>query len=300
MTRPCYPKERYPQGHPDLAISLNNLGSCSRTRGPTARRGAITSGAGDGPGPLPQGAVSAGTPRPGPSLSNLGDLLQAQGLYGEAKPFLQQAVDMQQDLAEVLLAATSEAEAMNYLAQLPLARDLLISVCLHVPESDEANYARVWRGKAAVARMLQRRQAELFHRAAADPAARRDIETWRDVRGQLARLLLATADGRDHPERLARLQQLTADKERLERQLAEAIPEFARHQALEHSPHTKLVEALPEHTVVLDLVELHALRAGPADQGEEGGAPDTELHRLRAGQGPAGARGGPGPGRADR
>ena len=159
---------------------------------------------------------------------------------------------------------------MNYLAQLPLARDGLISVCLHVPDSDEANYARVWRGKAAVARMLQRRQAELFHQAAADPAARRDIETWRDVRGQLARLLLATADGRDHPERLARLQQLTAEKERLERQLAEAIPEFARHQALERSPHTKLVEVLPEHTVVLDLASYTRFEQDPQIKGKKG------------------------------
>ena len=31
---------------------------------------------------------------------------------------------MQQDLADILLAATSEAEAMNYLAQLPLTETL--------------------------------------------------------------------------------------------------------------------------------------------------------------------------------
>jgi CHAT domain-containing protein len=202
--------------------------------------------------------------------NNLGWLLHAQGLYGEAKPFLQQVVDMQQDLAEILIAAISEAEALNYLAQLSMTRDVLISVCLHLPESDEAVYARVWRAKAAVARMLKRRQAQLFHRAAADPALRHDVEAWRDGRGQLARMLLATADGRDHPERLARLQQLTAEKERLERRLAEAIPEFALHRVVERSPHTKLVEALPEHTVVLDLVNYARFEQDPQIKGKKG------------------------------
>ena len=39
-----YPKSEYPDGHPDLATSQTGWASCSRPRGPTARRGAITSG----------------------------------------------------------------------------------------------------------------------------------------------------------------------------------------------------------------------------------------------------------------
>jgi hypothetical protein len=156
------------------------------------------------------------------SLNNLGSLLQSQGAYDEALPLCEQGVDMQQGLADILLAATSEAEAMNYLAQLPGARDGLISASLHVPDSDAAVYDRVWRGKAAVARMLQRRQAAQFHLSSTEPATRRTIEVWRDIRGQLARLMLAAADGRDHPERLQQIQQLTAEKERLERVLAGA------------------------------------------------------------------------------
>ena len=172
-------------------------------------------------------------------------------------------MDIQQGLADILLAATSEAEAMNYLAQLPLDRDRLISISLHVPNSDSAVYARIWRGKAAVASMLQRRQTAQFHLATGDPATRRAIEAWRDTRGQLARLLLATADGRDHPERLQRLQQLTAEKERLERDLAGALPEFAHTQAFERSPHTRLVETLPERTAVLDLVRFTRFEQDP-------------------------------------
>jgi len=271
MRQALYTKERYPQGHPDLALGLNNLGFVLQTQGAYGEaRGYLERALAMRQALYAKERYPQGHPDLASSLNNLGFLLSFQSLYHEAKPFFQQGADMQQDLADILLAATSEAEAMNYLGTLPPDRDGLISVCLHVPESDEANYARVWRGKAAVARVLQRRQVELFHQAAADPRARRDIETLRDVRGQLARLLLPTADGRDHPERLTRLQQLAAEKERLERQLAEAIPEFARHRALEHSPHNKLVRALPEHTVVLDLASYTRFEQDPQIKGEKG------------------------------
>ncbi len=271
MEQALYPEERYPHGHRDVAESLNNVGvlllaqgSKGEARGYLERALAMTQAL------YPKEWYPQGHPGLAERLGNLGGLLFRQGRYDEAKPFFQQAVDMQQGLAEILVAATSEAEALNYVVRLSPQADVLISVCLHVPESDEANYARVWRGKAAVARVLNRRQAELFHKAALDPAARRDIDSWRDIRGQLAKLLLATADGHEQPERLARLQQLTADKERLERQLAAAIPEFGCRQALERSPHTKLVEALPEHTVVLDLAYYVRIEEDPQIQGEKG------------------------------
>ena len=158
---------------------------------------------------------------------------------------LQQAVVMQQDLADVLLAATSEAEARNYLAKLPGTRDLLISASLHVPESDKT-YARVWRGKGALTRVLQERGAALISAAAADDSTRQALERWRDTRRQLARSMLATADARDHAELIQRPHaQLTADKERPERLLAAAIPGFARQKVFEQSPYTMLLQSPP-------------------------------------------------------
>jgi CHAT domain-containing protein/tetratricopeptide (TPR) repeat protein len=271
MIQGLHPKDQYPRGHPHLAYTLAKLGILMQAEGAYGEaRGYYERALAMNKVLYPNERYPQGHVKLAGSLTNLGYLLEAQGLYGEARPFLQQAVDMEQGLAEAVLVATSEAEAMNYLAQLPLTRDALISVCLHVPDSDEANYARVWRGKALVARVFQRRQAELFQRAVTDPAARRDVESWRDVRGQLARLLLATTDDRDHREWLAGLQQLTADQERLERQLSESIPEFARHQSVKRSPHTKLVEALPEHLVVLDLVSFTRIEQDPQVKGRKG------------------------------
>ena len=215
MLEALYPKVKYPQGHPELAASLNNLRALLQDQGAYGEaRGCFERALAMYEALYPKERYPQGHPHLAGSLNNLGALLYFQGTYSEARAFLQRGVDMQQGLTDILLATTSEAEAANYLAHLPLIQDLLISVCLHVPGSDGANYARVWRGKAAVVRMLERRQAELFRQAAANPAAHRDIESWHEVRRQLARLLLATADGRDHPERVTQLRQLTADKER--------------------------------------------------------------------------------------
>lgn len=259
-----YPKSEFLEGHPDLANSMNAMGFLLEVQGARGKaRGYFERALAMHQALYPKERYPQGHPDLARCLHNLGGLLQDQGAYGEALPVIQQGMDIQQGLADILLAATSEAEAMNYLAQLPLDRDRLISISLHVPNSDSAVYARIWRGKAAVASMLQRRQTAQFHLATGDPATRRAIEAWRDTRGQLARLLLATADGRDHPERLQRLQQLTAEKERLERDLAGALPEFAHTQAFERSPHTRLVETLPERTAVLDLVRFTRFEQDP-------------------------------------
>ena len=65
MYQALYPTEPYPQGHPDLATSLNNLGWLLQAQGDYSKARAISSGAGDAPGYLPQGALSAGPPQPG-------------------------------------------------------------------------------------------------------------------------------------------------------------------------------------------------------------------------------------------
>ena len=106
----------------------------------------------------------------------------------------------------------------------------------------------------------------LFDLAETDPASRQTIEAWQESRRQLARLLRAPSN----PDRLKQLQELTREKERLERQLAEALPEFARQQKLDQSPHSRLLEALPDRTVVLDLAQFTRLEQDPQVKGKKG------------------------------
>ena len=86
MHQSLYPKERYPQGHPDLARSLNNLGSLLQAQGSYGEaRAVLRASAGDVPVALPQGPLPAGPPRPGHQPEQSGHLLRAQGSYGEAR-----------------------------------------------------------------------------------------------------------------------------------------------------------------------------------------------------------------------
>src|SRR5262249_989170 len=60
------------------------------------------------------------------------------------------------------------------------------------------------------------------------------------------------------------------EKERIERELAELLPEFARQQALTHSPHTRFLEQLPGDTVVLDIVAFDRDEHDPQVKGKKG------------------------------
>ena len=86
----------------------------------------------------------------------------------------------------------------------------------------------------------------------------------------LARLILATADGRDHPERVEMIKKLGSEKERLERELAAAVPEFASRKVTERSRHGDLLKALPDGTAVVDLVRFTRYEQDPRVRGEKG------------------------------
>lgn len=120
-------------------------------------------------------------------------------------------------LAEVFAPAASEAEALNRLTSIPPARDLFLSVSRHVPDSDTACYAQVWRGKGALFRILRGRQQAFRHLT--DPESRTLGEQLVQTRRDLARLILSPP--RDPAFHRKRLRELTELKEKLERQLAE-------------------------------------------------------------------------------
>jgi CHAT domain-containing protein len=271
MRQSLYPKDQYPRGHADLAQSLHNWGFLLQEQGSYVEARRYYERALEMRQSLyPKDQYPQGHPDLAASLSNLSDLLAAQGSYVEAAVFLRDATDIQHALSRAVLVAASEAEAMSYLAQLPNIRDGLISVSLRVPDSDDETYRRIWNGKSTVVQILHDRQAATLGRAEADPAVRRSVMAWRDVRAALARLILATADGRDHPERVAMIKALASEKERLERDLAGALPEFTRRRALDQQGPAELLKSLPEATVVLDVVSFTRFEQDPQVKGNKG------------------------------
>src|SRR5262249_52777799 len=115
-------------------------------------------------------------------------------------------------LAETFLSSAAEAEAMNFLAAQPLARDAFLSVTRRLP-ADPAQYSPLWYGRAPLLRLLERRRLDLA--AARDPTAASLATRLADARLKLSGALLASKGAT--AENLARL---TANKEGLEKRLA--------------------------------------------------------------------------------
>jgi tetratricopeptide (TPR) repeat protein len=97
LRRRLYPPARYPDGHPRLAFSLNNLGELLRERGdldgaePLLREALAMCRMLYPPGPFP-----AGHPDLAASLTNLGALLRDRGEYARAEALLLEALALYQ------------------------------------------------------------------------------------------------------------------------------------------------------------------------------------------------------------
>ncbi len=157
---------------------------------------------------------------------------------------------MRDDLDELFVASSSEADAVSYLA---LSRGMfwrLVSCGVHLDGKEDGLYAHVWQRKAMIARLLSRRQGALAERARSSPEAGRALAAWNDKRRELARLLLADPEPGEGSSQ--RITQLSAEKERLERQLADALPGWSQVAGLQRSSHHALLDALPERVAVLD------------------------------------------------
>jgi CHAT domain-containing protein/Tfp pilus assembly protein PilF len=247
MFRKLYPKERFPDGHPQLALSLNNLGMLLQTRGELARAERLYRETLAMYRKLyPPARFEGGHPNLARSLTNLGGLLQARGELARAEPLLGEAVAMLQRLATTLLAGSAEAEALNYLAQLPFTRDAYLSITRALPDKTDSAYHTLWHAKGAVTQMLQQRRLTLL--VAADQTTRDLAAQLTATRQTLASLLRPGAAAR--PERV---RELSDRKEELEKQLADKLPLYqALHERLKRGP-ADLVPLLPPGVVFCDL-----------------------------------------------
>jgi CHAT domain-containing protein/uncharacterized protein HemY len=247
-----YPASTYPYGHPHLALSLNNLGGLVQVRGEYGRAQAYLEQALAMRQRLyPASTYPAGHPDLARSLSNLGHLLQARGECGQAQPYCEQALAMQQSLADRLVESFAFAEAAQYIATLPLRRDALLSVTAHTRSADDALYSRLWTGRSALRRLLERRHQSL--QAVADrPEIRSRWVELTDTGRQLTRLFLNPPEDTKNLDEQART--LTARKEQLERELAPLLPALAAQKELDALGPKDLQRSLPERVAFVDLL----------------------------------------------
>jgi CHAT domain-containing protein/Tfp pilus assembly protein PilF len=281
MRRKLYPRERYPAGHADVVRSLNAVGFLLNARGQTARAE-----------PLLREAVAVcrevystedypiGHPVFANSLHNLGAVHFARGEATRAEPLLREAADMVQRMTEALLAGSSEAEALNHLAQLPPTRDVYLSVTAALPDSAPAAHASSWVARGTVARWLAGRRLAL---ASGDPETRALARRLTEARRELAALLLSPATPADSGR--ARVRTLNDLKERLEKQLARRLPAFGRQ--LESARHTPddLRRALPDDAAYVALTSYSRYEHDRDGEDGEGRTPSYVAFVLSRAQG---------------
>ena len=153
--------------------------------------------------------------------------------------------------------AASEAQALNFVSSIPLTRDNFLSVT-RPAQPDVADYDLIWRSKAAITRILQRRHLALLA-ATASPEIQSRWQELLATRRQLSRLAM-------NPLRNAQVHRqtqrdLTEKKEKLEGELAERLPTFGRWQELNRLGPADLVRKLPAKTVFTHFSGLYTSRS---------------------------------------
>jgi CHAT domain-containing protein/tetratricopeptide (TPR) repeat protein len=265
MCRALYPPSRF-SGHPQLARCRNNLGVVRHLRGDLAGaerslREALTMHQ----RLYPEANYPDGHPDLAGNLNNLGAVLAARGEPARAEPYCRQALAMRQRHLDALLAGLAEAEALNYLSQLPESQAAYLSVSRDLPDTDAVAYGLVWQGRGALARWLAHRR--LVARASSDPEARALAERLTRTRQALANLLLAR--GPLGGEQVKRVRALTEEKERLEKALVGTLPIYAALKAAARATPDGLRRRLPEGAVYLDFRLYDRFEFNPGKTGKE-------------------------------
>ncbi len=99
MVEGLYPKASYPQGHPDLAISLNNLAALHQSQADYAKAEPLFRRALEmNEGLYPKARYPQGHPHLAMSLNSLAVLHQSQADYAKAEPLYRRALEMRESL----------------------------------------------------------------------------------------------------------------------------------------------------------------------------------------------------------
>jgi CHAT domain-containing protein/tetratricopeptide (TPR) repeat protein len=271
MYQRLYHPEEYPRGHPSLAISylcignrLSDQGKCLQAKEYYDQALAMCHRLYPKESyPLGHGELALG-------LDRLGQCLLRQGNFSGAAEMLHQATAMENELSVAFLAYASEAEALNFTAAHLQPPSALLSAYLCGKQPEANPYAYVWARRGLVLRATAMRQ-----KAAHESTAKGMGDLYAQYLGTrraLARALLAPAAATADGATAARLraERLGDRKEQLERQLAAALPEFARRLRLEHRPCTDLIDNLSADTAFVDLLHYVRYEFDPKVPGKAG------------------------------
>jgi tetratricopeptide (TPR) repeat protein len=254
MLQRLYPPDRFPDGHPDLARSLNNLGSVLYALGQPAKALPYYEKALAMYQRLyPPDRFPDGHPDLARSLGILGFILQALGEPAKALPYFRRALEMNARQIARETAGAPEAQALAFLSLMPGYPDVYLSLSLGAPaEPVREVYAQVWPSKGLLLRLVSRRHQAVLIAATGSSDIRGQWERLQEVRRQLHHLTVEP--GKDLAARDRRLAELTDAQEKFERDLAKLLPELERHRHLATLGPADLAQRLAPGTAFIDFV----------------------------------------------
>lgn len=154
---------------------------------------------------------------------DLADVMLTQRKFDEGGRYVLESAAHVDRYAREILPTLSVAEQQAFLeTTLPYATAFLMMSAHSAPDLVPAIYDRLAGWKGLLLRGIDRQAA--VARLADDPRARQDVQRVGVVRGELASLVQNVAT-MEPPAYRQQLERLTTEKERLERRLAELVPE---------------------------------------------------------------------------
>ena len=193
---------------------------------------------------------------------NLALLYFRQGNYAASEPLCRQAVEIKRQLVEDTSAVLSERQQLALAGAFRGAVDCYLSLALAAQLPGEQAYRQVlaWKGGVFARQCASRQDRD-------QAASRAAFEELEQVVRRLATLVFAVPA----PPRLEawsrQVAELTAQKERLEAELAGRHPEFQRLQAQRRISPQQLQAVLPAGVVLVDFLEYTRRAAPPAGAG---------------------------------
>jgi CHAT domain-containing protein/tetratricopeptide (TPR) repeat protein len=200
-------------------------------------------------------------------LRGLAGLYHRMGDHARAGSVLVRALEIDRKSVELASAGQSESQQLRMVGKLRSGLDLYLSLPPGAPSGCDRVYREVlaWKG-SVFARQQARRLAR--NRPGADAETGRLSERLDRITSRLASLVFSTEDLRDDRSWRHQVQQLTAEKVWLEKELARHSSTFARRRTMWRLTPAGLQAALPPGVALVDLLEYRHEEPPPQREGK--------------------------------
>ena len=272
LRRKLYPPSQFPDGHPDLAESLNNLAFLLQAQGQLTQAETLYRDALAmhqklyPPDRFPQGHLNLVA-----GLNNLAELLQAKGQLTQAEPLGRDALSMSRRLTMAYAEVRGDGEVLTLLATQPGTLHGYLSLIQQQPTFDSQAYATLWTNRNLLMRLAAQKHMAV-RAAAVSPAFRQCWTELVNLKRQRAQLLLAP-EVRDLESLKAReklLEEWGQQINTLSAQVRDGLPALQELQRLDNSTPTELQKAMPQEAVFVDLLRYTFFEFDPKKPGKAG------------------------------